>query len=119
MKARSEIDQFDRLAINLDGMLDWLTTMLEMSGSWAIPWRMICERPEPAPPGIVCYRRLEGSAHHLKEKLESSIAKLDELVAMLQNILTISLAESRNTAQLFDEINLSDIVEASPACMSR
>lgn len=48
----------------------------------------------------------------LKEKLESSIAKLDELVAMLQNILTISLAESRNTAQLFDEINLSDIVES-------
>lgn len=45
MKARSEIDQFDRLAINLDGMLDWLTTMLEMSRSWAIPWRMICERP--------------------------------------------------------------------------
>ena len=113
MKARSEIDQFDRLAINLDGMLDWLTTMLEMSrelgNTLAHDLRTPLSRHRLELCAIADSKDLPIT---LKEKLESSIAKLDELVAMLQNILTISLAESRNTAQLFDEINLSDIVES-------
>ena len=108
---RSESDQFDRLASNLNRMLDWLGTMLatsrDLSNSLAHDMRTPLSRhrlelrsisEDPALPGP------------LKERLDSSVGQLDELVSMFNNILTIAEAESRGSIELFEVVDLNELV---------
>jgi len=110
MAVGDEGDQFDRLAGNLNRMLDWLATMLsasrDLSNSLAhdmrtplsrhrLELRAISEEPQlPAP---------------LKERLDASVEQLDGLSNVFDDILTIAKAESRSLNELFDQIDLTEL----------
>ncbi len=111
LPVRSESDQFDRLGKNLNRMLDWLATMLstsrDLSNSLAHDMRTPLSRHRLELRSISEDTRLPGG---LKERLDSSVEQLDELVSMFDNILTIAEAESRGIIELFEPVDLNELV---------
>jgi len=111
LPVNSESDQFDRLAKNLNRMLDWLGIVLatsrDLSNSLAHDMRTPLSR-----------HRLELRAisedaalpDKLKERLDTSVEQLDELVNMFNSILAIAEAESRGSIELFERIELNGLV---------
>jgi len=111
LSVRSESDQFDRLAKNLNRMLDWLATMLatsrDLSNSLAHDMRTPLSRHRLELRAIAEESGLPGA---LKERLDLSVEQLDELVSMFDNILTIAEAESRGSIDLFEPVDLNELV---------
>lgn len=107
---RSESDQFDRLAGNLNRMLDWLVTMLatsrDLSNSLAHDMRTPLSRHRLELRSISEDTDLPGA---LKERLDGSVEQLDELVNMFNSILAIAEAESRSSIELFERVDLNEL----------
>jgi signal transduction histidine kinase len=112
MSVRSDSDQFDRLAMNLNRMLDWLATMLatsrDLSNSLAHDLRTPLSRHRLE---LRCLSEQPTLPAELKQRLDASVEQLDELVDMFNNILTIAEAESRESIELFENLDLTELVK--------
>lgn len=109
-------DQFNRLAIHYNQMLDWINILLETAQESGNALAHDVRTP------LSRHRlELEALAHHpdmqkeLQQKIMESIHRLDMLVEMFDNILIIAGAEARTESQRFEKVNivllLKDILE--------
>lgn len=104
-------DQFNHLGVNINRMLDWINTLLETtkdsSNALAHDMRTPLSRhrlelrslaDDPAVPSPI------------QHKIRHALARVDTLVEMFNNILTISKAESRSGTELFEIFDLTTVV---------
>lgn len=109
-------DQFNHLGLNINRMLDWINTLLNTikESSNALAHDMLTP---------LSRHRLELRAladdpsvpNEVKNKISHAVERVDTLVEMFNNILTISKAESRSGTELFEIFDLAtltrDVVE--------
>jgi signal transduction histidine kinase len=105
-------DQFDKLSANINGMLDWITTLLgtvkDSTNALAHDMRTPLSR-----------HRLELRAltddpdlpKKTREKIREAVARVDGIVEMFDDILSIAKAESRSGTELFVPFNITETVE--------
>ncbi len=111
MQVRGGGDQFDRLASNLNGMLDWLSAMLATSND--IGNSLAHDMLTPLSRHRIELRGLAeepGLPAGFKERLDLSVEHLDQLTDVFRNILTISRAESGVLTHLFEAVDLTQAV---------
>jgi signal transduction histidine kinase len=102
-------DQFDILGHHINRMLDWITTLLgtvrESSNAIAHDMRT-----------PLSFHRLELQAladnpampEMVRQKMRESVARVDALVEMFDNLLNISKAESRSSTEIFSAFDLAE-----------
>lgn len=105
---KSANDQFDRLGLNLNKMLDWITTLLDtvQESSNAVAHDM--RTP-------LSFHRLELQAladskdvpSPVRGKIRQALGRVDQLVSMFDSILTISKAESRSGTEIFAPFDIA------------
>ena len=105
-------DQFDKLSANINSMLDWIATLLgtvkDSTNALAHDMRTPLSR-----------HRLELRAltddpdlpKKTREKIRDAVARVDEIVEMFDDILSIAKAESRSGTELFAPLNVTETVE--------
>ena len=105
-------DQFDKLSANINGMLDWIVTLLgtvrDSTNALAHDMRTPLSR-----------HRLELRAltddpdlpQKTREKIRDAVKRVDGIVEMFDNILSIAKAESRSGTELFASFNITETVE--------
>ena len=105
-------DQFDKLSANINGMLDWIATLLgtvrDSTNALAHDMRTPLSR-----------HRLELRAltddpdlpQKTREKIRDAVKRVDGIVEMFDNILSIAKAESRSGTELFAPFNITETVE--------
>lgn len=105
-------DQFDRLAQNLNEMLDWnatlLSTVADSSNAIAHDMRTPISRLRLRLSGL---SEKEGLDKDIKRQLRSNISLLDRMVVMFDNILNIAKAEARASTELFEELDVRQLVQ--------
>ena len=111
MSVQDETDQFDRLARNLNRTLDWLNTILttsrDLSNSLAHDLRTPLSRHRLE---LRAISEDESLRPELKARLDASIDQLDVLAEMFNNILTISKAESQSGTELFESVDIKELL---------
>jgi len=111
MSVQDETDQFDRLARNLNRTLDWLNTILttsrDLSDSLAHDLRTPLSRHRLE---LRAISEDESLSPALKARLEASVDHLDVLAEMFNNILTISKAESQSGTELFESVDIKELL---------
>lgn len=105
-------DQFDKLSANINGMLDWIAALLgtvkDSTNALAHDMRTPLSR-----------HRLELRAltddpdlpKKTREKIRDAVKRVDGIVEMFDDILSIAKAESRSGTELFAPFNLTETVE--------
>jgi signal transduction histidine kinase len=105
-------DQFDKLSANINGMLDWIATLLgtvkDSTNALAHDMRTPLSR-----------HRLELRAltddpdlpKKTREKIRDAVKRVDGIVEMFDDILSIAKAESRSGTELFAPFNVTETVE--------
>ena len=105
-------DQFDKLSANINGMLDWIATLLgtvkDSTNALAHDMRTPLSR-----------HRLELRAltddpdlpKKTREKINDAVKRVDGIVEMFDDILSIAKAESRSGTELFAPFNITETVE--------
>lgn len=105
-------DQFDKLSANINGMLDWIAALLgtvrDSTNALAHDMRTPLSR-----------HRLELRAltddpdlpQKTREKIRDAVKRVDGIVEMFDNILSIAKAESRSGTELFVPFNITETVE--------
>jgi signal transduction histidine kinase len=109
---RGADDQFDRLGANINGMLDWIATLLgtvkDSTNALAHDMRTPLSRHR------LELRALSDDADippKTQEKIRDAVTRVDGIVEMFDNILNIARAESRSGTELFAEINVAETLE--------
>ncbi len=104
-------DQFDKLSSNINGMLDWIATLLgtvrDSTNALAHDMRTPLSR-----------HRLELSAlaedpavpEEIRGKIAAAVMRVDDIVEMFDDILSIARAESRSGAELFAPFDVAETV---------
>ncbi|MDE2337389.1 MAG: HAMP domain-containing histidine kinase [Alphaproteobacteria bacterium] len=104
-------DQFDKLSANINAMLDWIVTLLgtvrDSTNAIAHDMRTPLSR-----------HRLELRAlaedpalpEKTKEKIAAAVMRVDGIVEMFDDILSIARAESRSGAELFAPFDVAETV---------
>ncbi len=104
-------DQFDKLSANINGMLDWIVVLLgtvrDSTNAIAHDMRTPLSR-----------HRLELSAladdpalpEKTREKIAAAVTRVDDIVEMFDDILSIARAESRSGAELFAPFDIAETV---------
>jgi signal transduction histidine kinase len=104
-------DQFDRLGLNINKMLDWITMLLGTVRDSTNALAHDMRTP-------LSFHRLELQAIagdpevpvKVRDKMREAVTRLDAVVEMFDNILSISKAESRSGTELFASLNLAETV---------
>ncbi len=105
-------DQFDKLSANINGMLDWIAALLgtvkDSTNALAHDMRTPLSR-----------HRLELRAltddpdlpKKTREKIRDAVKRVDGIVEMFDDILSIAKAESRSGTELFAPFDVTETVE--------
>ncbi len=105
-------DQFDKLSANINGMLDWIAALLgtvkDSTNALAHDMRTPLSR-----------HRLELRAltddpdlpKKTREKIRDAVKRVDGIVEMFDDILSIAKAESRSGTELFASFNVTETLE--------
>lgn len=105
-------DQFDKLAINLNKMLDWnnalIATVRDSSNAIAHDMRTPLSRLRLKLTAIGTKGRLP---QDVRDDIGESILIVDRMVEMFENLLKIARAESRASTDLFEEIDLQALAD--------
>lgn len=105
-------DQFDRLAQNLNEMLDWnatlLSTVADSSNAIAHDMRTPISRLRLR---LSRLSEKDGLDKDMKRQLRSNISLLDRMVVMFDNILNIAKAEARASTELFEELDMCQLTQ--------
>jgi hypothetical protein len=109
-------DQFDRLGLNINKMLDWINMLIDTVRDSTNALAHDMRTP-------LSFHRLELQAlagnpevpKKAQDKMREAVARVDMLVEMFDNILSISKAESRSGTELFEAFDIAgaarDIVD--------
>lgn len=116
IKVKGRTDQFDKLAHNLNRMLDWnsalLTTVKDSSHAMAHDMRTPLSRLRLELQGISDTTHIDASARTL---LKGAIDRLDSVVEMFDHLLNIANAQSRMRTEMFEPLDmgalLNDVLE--------
>lgn len=104
-------DQFNHLGVNINRMLDWINMLLETtkdsSNALAHDMRTPLSRHRLELRTLADDQTVPASIQH---KIRHALARVDTLVDMFNNILTISKAESRSGTELFEIFDLTIVV---------
>src|SRR5262249_23933954 len=112
IRVRGANDQFDKLGANINRMLDWIEALLgtvkDSTNALAHDMRTPLSQ-----------HRLELSAltddpdipEAAQDKIRNAVERVDSIVEMFDNILSIAKAESRSGTELFEEFNVTEAVE--------
>lgn len=105
-------DQFDKLSINLNRMLDWINLLIDTtkdtSNSIAHDMRTPLSRLRLELRALSIHPQLHES---LRDDVVLMVNQLDALVSMFDNILSIARAESRAERELFSPFNIVELIE--------
>ncbi|MBL0319403.1 MAG: HAMP domain-containing histidine kinase [Alphaproteobacteria bacterium] len=111
MKVISPIDQFGVLATNFNRMLEWINALVntakDSGNALAHDLRTPLSRHRLE---LVALSQNSQMPSELRQQVVDAIERVDMLVEMFDNILTIAKAESRSATELFERVNLADIV---------
>lgn len=113
---RGSYDQFDQLGGNINRMLDWISTLLdsvqESGRALAHDLRTPLSRHRLELRAIA---ELPNVPREVRSSIHQAVQRLDTLVEMFENLLTISRAQSREGRDIFEAFDLAmlvrDIVE--------
>ncbi|MBI3440621.1 MAG: HAMP domain-containing histidine kinase [Proteobacteria bacterium] len=109
---RGANDQFDKLGANINSMLDWIATLLgtvrDSTNAIAHDMRTPLSRHRIELQALIDD---PGISPAVREKIGAAVMRVDGIVEMFDNILSIAKAESRTGTELFVEINMNEIVE--------
>jgi signal transduction histidine kinase len=112
IRVRGADDQFDRLGTNINSMLDWIETLLgtvkDSTNALAHDMRTPLSRHRLELQALIKNPEIEPKE---RQKLREAVTRVDEIVEMFDNILSIARAESRSGTELFAEINVTEAVE--------
>lgn len=105
-------DEFDKLANNINRMLDWIKSLLfafkDSSNAIAHDMRTPLSR-------LRLELRALAERPLLNEETRLAVAehvgKVDELIAMFENILNIAKAETRTATELFERVDFRQLVK--------
>ena len=104
-------DQFDKLGLNINRMLDWISKLLDMakyaSNALAHDMRTPLSRHR------IELRALSENPkvpEEIKRDIKLAVASVDNLAEMFNNITSIAKAESGEGAELFKIFNLTDTI---------
>ncbi|HVL76506.1 MAG TPA: HAMP domain-containing sensor histidine kinase [Noviherbaspirillum sp.] len=104
-------DEFEKLAANLNRMLDWLKGLLGMikdsNNAIAHDIRTPLSRLRLEMSALAQEPGLSGA---LRAKVEKQIEQVDGLVDMFDSLLVIAKAESRSGVELFEAFDLAQLV---------
>jgi hypothetical protein len=105
-------DQFDKLSANINSMLDWIATLLgtvkDSTNALAHDMRTPLSRHR------LELRALTDDADlpkKTREKIRDAVKRVDGIVEMFDDILSIAKAESRSGTELFATLNVTETVE--------
>jgi signal transduction histidine kinase len=105
-------DEFDRLAENVNRMLDWNGALIAMvkdsSNSIAHDMRTPLSRLRLELRALSDRARLDAETRKL---VMEQVECVDRLVEMFDNILNIAKAESRSSTELFESVDISRLVQ--------
>jgi signal transduction histidine kinase len=108
---QTPIDQFDHLGKNLNEMLDWIEVLIgtvkDSSNALAHDLRTPLSRHRLELNSLLHHHKLPTE---IRETLAFSIQRIDGLVEMFENILSIASAESRSDTALFAPLDLSALI---------
>ncbi len=111
INVNSDTDEFDRLANNLNKMLDWINTLIETvkdsSNALAHDMRTPLSRHKLELRALSENPKLP---KELKGSVTSAAIHIDTLVEMFDNILNIAKAESRSSTELFEPFDIAELV---------
>jgi signal transduction histidine kinase len=106
-------DEFDILARNFNATMDWLNTLLlmiqESSNALAHDIRTPISRLRLALSRLLQQPNITQA---MRGELQQHIDKLDDLIAMFDNILNIAKAETRGSKALFEQIDIHALVSS-------
>ncbi len=112
VSVRGANDQFDKLGANINGMLDWIATLLgtvkDSTNALAHDMRTPLSRHRLELRALIDDKDIPPKA---QEKIRDAVTRVDGIVEMFDNILNIARAESRSGTELFAEINVTETVE--------
>ncbi len=112
MAVHNSGDEFDRLAQHFNATMDWLNTLLlmiqESSNAVAHDMRTPLSRLRLELTTLLAQPHVQKNT---RTALRQHIQKLDDLIAMFDNILNIAKAETRGSRALFQQINFIELVQ--------
>ena len=105
-------DQFDKLSANINGMLDWIATLLstvkDSTNALAHDMRTPLSRHRLELRALSDDPDLPKKA---REQIRDAVKRVDGIVEMFDDILSIAKAESRSGTELFAAFNITETVE--------
>lgn len=105
-------DQFDRLGANVNAMLDWIAALLgtvrDSSNALAHDMRTPLSRHRLALGALADDPELPAKT---RGKIREAASRVDGIVRMFDDILSIAKAESRSGTELFAEFDLAETAE--------
>ncbi len=108
---RGSHDQFDQLGNNVNRMLDWITALLdsaqESGQALAHDLRTPLSRHRLELQSIA---ELPNVSRQVREAIFQAVTRIDTLVEMFDNLLTISRAQSQEGRDLFEAFDLCALV---------
>lgn len=112
IKVSGADDQFDKLGANINGMLDWISALLgtvrDSTNAIAHDMRTPLSRHRLELRALVDNPDIPKK---VRDKVREAVTRVDDIVEMFDNILSIAKAESRTGTELFDAFNVTEIVE--------
>ncbi len=104
-------DEFDRLAGNINRMLEWIRSLIhtfrDSSNALAHDMRTPLSRLRLELRALAERPQLESD---VRGSIYDQVERLDEIIEMFENILSIAKAESRADAELFVSVDLAQLV---------
>lgn len=105
-------DEFDRLAININRMLDWnnalIATVKDSGNAIAHDMRTPLSRLRLE---LRALSDRPGLDDGTRARVLEQVDRVDALVEMFDNILNIAKAESRSSTELFEPVNMTQLVQ--------
>jgi len=112
IKTTGANDEFDELAINLNRMLDWIRSLIHIvkdsSNAIAHDMRTPLSRIRLDLRALSEHHKLN---HEIRHNLLTHVERVDELISMFDNILNIAKAESRSDTEIFEIINVNQLLK--------
>lgn len=112
IKVRGANDQFDQLGANVNRMLDWIEALLgtvrDSTNALAHDMRTPLSRHRLELQALIDDPDLSETT---RQKVRGAVGRVDDIVEMFDNILSIAKAESRSGTELFTAINVAETVE--------
>jgi signal transduction histidine kinase len=111
IKAYGTGDEFDRLALNINRMLDWNSTLIatakDAGNAIAHDMRTPLSRLRLELRALSDHSALDEKT---RAQIMEQVGRVDALVEMFDNILNIAKAESRSSAELFEPVDMTQMV---------